>query len=577
MKIFKIIEKEIDSYLNEITYLAGNIAFSQRKLIKNIINHELRHYPYGQLDSEGDYRIWFDIISPRINAEVKNLDFDTKDILIDSDLPKDNIPNFVSNLSLKRWLRDNGQAGELNESVEQLSGWGNVVWKKIKDGYERIDLSNFYLSNVTAKTLKDTVAIERHQMNQSELRSKGGIWKNVNEVIEECGNKTFQAEKDQMVFKDTENKFYEIYERNGEISEKDLFEAQGKNGGDENKYILAKIVVAGLKKGQEKDDDKFILYADTISKMPYKEAHRGKYKGRWMREGLVELLFDCQYRANTIGNQLAKGLEWASKVIFRSSDQLIVQNVHTDMKNGEIIRSQDLQQIVLRMTGFDQLVNDWNRIIQLADAIANSYEVVTGESLPSGTPFRLAATLNINANKLFDFLREKLGLAFQELFQDWILPDLIKDLRAKEILKLTGDSDYLNRYYELVVNGWYIENLLRLPPHTKEQAEILKQNKLNEIKQRPEQLIELEEGLLDDYQPKASVIITGENLNLNSELETLSSFIALEQDPIRRTALIELAMKKKGIDVGSLPKSENVQTIPINNISQKAGTSLTQE
>jgi len=330
-------------------------------------------------------------------------------------------------------------------------------------------------------------------------------------------------------------------------------------------------------KGQEKDDDKFILYADTISKMPYKEAHRGKYKGRWMREGLVELLFDCQYRANTIGNQLAKGLEWASKVIFRSSDQLIVQNVHTDMKNGEIIRSQDLQQIVLRMTGFDQLVNDWNRIIQLADAIANSYEVVTGESLPSGTPFRLAATLNINANKLFDFLREKLGLAFQELFQDWILPDLIKDLRAKEILKLTGDSDYLNRYYELVVNGWYIENLLRLPPHTKEQAEILKQNKLNEIKQRPEQLIELEEGLLDDYQPKASVIITGENLNLNSELETLSSFIALEQDPIRRTALIELAMKKKGIDVGSLPKSENVQTIPINNISQKAGTSLTQE
>jgi len=253
MKIFKIIEKEIDSYLNEITYLAGNIAFSQRKLIKNIINHELRHYPYGQLDSEGDYRIWFDIISPRINAEVKNLDFDTKDILIDSDLPKDNIPNFVSNLSLKRWLRDNGQAGELNESVEQFSGWGNVVWKKIKDGYERIDLSNFYLSNVTAKTLKDTVAIERHQMNQSELRSKGGIWKNVNEVIEECGNKTFQAEKDQMVFKDTENKFYEIYERNGEISEKDLFEAQGKNGGDENKYILAKIVVAGLKKGQEKE------------------------------------------------------------------------------------------------------------------------------------------------------------------------------------------------------------------------------------------------------------------------------------------------------------------------------------
>ena len=38
-------------------------------------------------------------------------------------------------------------------------------------------------------------------------------------------------------------------------------------------------------------------------------------------------------------------------------------------------------------------------------------------------------------------------------------------------------------------------------------------------------------------------------------METLSTFIALEADPIRRTALIELAMRKKNIDVASLPKT----------------------
>ena len=52
------------------------------------------------------------------------------------------------------------------------------------------------------------------------------------------------------------------------------------------------------------------------------------------------------------------------------------------------------------------------------------------------------------------------------------------------------------------------------------------------------------------------MIITGENVNITAELETLYSFIQLEQDPIRRQALIEMAMAKKGIDISMLPKTE---------------------
>ena len=39
-------------------------------------------------------------------------------------------------------------------------------------------------------------------------------------------------------------------------------------------------------------------------------------------------------------------------------------------------------------------------------------------------------------------------------------------------------------------------------------------------------------------------------------MQDLATFIQLEIDPIRRQALIELAMAKKNIDVASLPKSE---------------------
>ena len=59
-----------------------------------------------------------------------------------------------------------------------------------------------------------------------------------------------------------------------------------------------------------------------------------------------------------------------------------------------------------------------------------------------------------------------------------------------------------------------------------------------------------------NFLPRVIVSITGENYALARELESIKSFIALEQDPIRRTALIELAMNKTNIDVAKLPKTQ---------------------
>jgi len=190
-----------------------------------------------------------------------------------------------------------------------------------------------------------------------------------------------------------------------------------------------------------------------------------------------------------------------------------------------------------------------------ADKLCNSYEVVQGESMASGTPFRLGALLNANANKLFDFIREKLGIALQEMFKEWILPDLVKDLKSKDILRLTGDPKYLRRFYEMAVNGWYVRNLVSIGPHTPEQADMLKARKTEELQARPEVSIKLIKGVFDGFKPRCKVIITGENVNLMAELETMSTFIGLEMDSVRRTALIEKAMRMKGIDVEDLPKS----------------------
>ncbi len=557
--ITKTIKQEIDNYIDGQVQISEGYNFSTYKLIKRVMLYANNIYPTGKVDRQGKYKYFFDIMSPRIDSEVKNIDFDTKDVMFFSETYKDSLPIFIGNLALKDWMKENEQSVLLNNAIEQSTGWGNIVWKKIKGGYELADLKNFYVINQTAETLEDSPVIERHILTQSDLRAKKDVWENVDDVIKTCGSKTLSTVQGQ-VETAKEVKYYEVYERNGEVSEKELFEAQDKEGGDEDKYLLAKIIVAGL--DNTETEGSYILFADEISEMPYKEYHRGRYTGRWFRQGLYEILFDIQTRANEIGNQIARGLEWSSKTIFRSSDKLIAQNILTDMQSGDIIKSIDLQQVVTRMEGFDQLIADWNRLMQMADRLCNSYEVVTGESLPTGTPFRLGAMINQNANKLFDFIREKLSIAVESVFQDWVLPNILKDLKRKEILKITGDSEIMDRYYQMLVDGWYVQNLVSLPPHTAEDALLLKSQKVAELRSRPEQFLKIEKNFWDEFKPRVKVVIHGENVNLLADLETLSTFIALEQDPVRRQALIEMAMAKKGIDVKGLPKTPPQQLMP---------------
>lgn len=553
--VLRKIEDEIKEFVEGQTEIHDGFNFSQWKLIRRIVLYMNQVYPKGKLDSQGNYKYWFDIISPRIDSEVKNVDFDVKDIRLYSTGDNDDARLHIANAYMRDWLKNTGQSETLNEIVEQGAAWGNVVLKRIRGDYELVDLRNFFVINPTAMTLDDSPVIERHVMTQSQLREKKGVWKNVEEAIKSCGEKNLATTMTTGVVQNKETPYYEVFERNGEVSTKDLSEAQGKSGGSDDRYVLAKIVAVGVRKGGGTPKLMHVLYADKISEMPYKEYHRGRFQGRWFRQGLYEVLMDCQTRANEIGNQLARGLEWSSKTIFRSSDKVIASNILTDMNNGDIIRSQDLGQVEVRMQGIDQLIADWNRLMEVADRLANSYEIVTGESLPSGTPFRLGAMLNQNANKLFDFIREKLAITVRDLLEEWVLPELLSSLRQEKVLLLTGDEKWRERYYAMLVEDWYVSNLVALGPHTAEEAAAVKQAQLQALAQNEEVRIKVERKYWENFKPRVRVDITGERVALMAELETLANFIALENDPVRRTALIELAMKKKGIDVDTLPKT----------------------
>src|SRR5215216_1527683 len=193
MSAIKQIEQEITDYLSASVPISEGYNFSQKKLVDRIMLYENRIYPKGKTDKQGKYKYWFDIITPRVDSEVKNIDFDTKNVRAASDRKIDELPVIITNLRLKKWMRETGQAQEINSAIEEGSGWGNIVWKRTTKGFERVDLKNFFVINQTAKCLDETPVIERHQLTQSDLRAKAGVWKNVDEVIKSCAANSYSS------------------------------------------------------------------------------------------------------------------------------------------------------------------------------------------------------------------------------------------------------------------------------------------------------------------------------------------------------------------------------------------------
>ena len=95
------IRQEIKSYQNHSVELLDGHSYSAYKVIRRISLYQNQIYPTGKTDSQGNYKYWYDIITPRRNSEVKNIDFDTKDVSLESDAGEDVGKIIIANIALR--------------------------------------------------------------------------------------------------------------------------------------------------------------------------------------------------------------------------------------------------------------------------------------------------------------------------------------------------------------------------------------------------------------------------------------------------------------------------------------------
>ena len=440
------------------------VVFNQRETIKRINAYINDKY------LERDDGIFWNISNSRITHFAKLLGVDTKDFLPYADGVYNMFQSWALRKKARLWFKESDFYQTLNDLAEGQSTYGSIVWKKYKEKgkieLEECDLANLYFDQ-TAKCLEDVDLVEMHRLDEQQLWEKKYVWDsaNVEKVLDVWGEK-----KDK----------YEIWEFWGYFMEDD-------------EPVYKHTIGSGY------GADEIILFTEDANKekdFPYYDFHLGRYRGRWLRVGVVERLFKLQERINQLVNQNAQATEIASLLLLRSESPDSVGNVLEQAINGQIIPDGTLQQIGITNTGLQSFIQEVQMIEAQADRICLTPEIIQGGNSPSGTPFRSLAVVNSAAQSAFTAYKQNLGEKVASILVTDIFPLLVKDWNKGSIIELAEDDEDIEMYDKAMINWMKKEYLLSTGPITPEVEQQIVMEFENNIKEVGRK-IELEKNFFD--------------------------------------------------------------------------------
>lgn len=457
------------NFLDTDVEIMPGLLFNQYKLLQTIHYYLNSKFENGDVDENGNDKYFHNIINHRNAHTTKNIDLDTKDIQVETDLENKQWATWILRMELQAWMYDEHFARNLNQLAEDLPRFGSVVWKKVEESEEEgegseskvciknVDLRDLINDQTVEKLCHSQLVAERIVMTAKQISDKvqDGGW-DADAVKALLSPRNTSAKQDRYL-KESSNVSPATYSLTDQLPASDVYEVWGwvpetylpkkffpdlPESPDATKYVYIMAIIAGLETGT----NDHVLFCQEASEedFPYKDVHIRKTPGRWLGVGNTELLIPLQVRMNELVTRFFMALRLGSVHLFQTRGKLTRKNLLQDAQDGDIIESShSIDPLATEIRAFNQYQNEVAMIDTLADKICNTPEVVTGESMPAATPFRLGAQLGSSAAKIFEFIRENCGLFVGDVMDEWVLPSIADVLTGEHVLKLMGSTDEL--------------------------------------------------------------------------------------------------------------------------------------
>jgi hypothetical protein len=415
------------------------------------------HYMFGDYDEDGELIPFHDIITRILENQRAAEEVDTADLKITTDDQEFHTRAMLVDKYNQEWLRKNRIDKFINDAIETRGKYGGVM-VKVVDEDDNISLQVVDWNDFTgdAADLQSGLKCIENYYTPAQLleiaTERGWDIDACKQVIEDYAEPD-QDKDGQRTQVDTTAVYILVRELSGVMPKQYIDEKA-----DEYSYSYQIHYLAGIElKGEDGHKGK-TLFSAELEKSPYyylPYKRRGG-KDKLLGIGMVERAKHGQVQTNRAAQQYKKALDLASTHVLQSGDKTIKgKNVLRNMKPGTILHVKEGHNI----SGVDmspQALAHLDRFLMTVqnqvDRATGTYAVSTGENLPSGTPYRLGAILDQNAQSQFDLRREEFGIFLDHIYQEHILPFLLKQIKNSNELNLKFTPDELQQIdYEMEV------------------------------------------------------------------------------------------------------------------------------
>lgn len=524
MDIYAQLQKELYEFFNTKVHIAGNKSsdsarfltnknknyeFSQWETINLIDLYYNSKFESGAIDSEGQRKLFLNVGKFRSNVASKQIDFGVKNFTF---LPEDGTSEwgpYLLGKEFKYWARENYLGELINTNVDAFPKYGWVVNKEVKGELEFVPLQTLR-NQQDAKSLNEAryVIIEHPNMTFDEMKK----------------NKGWDTDGLNLEF----NESTTVYERYGFVSREMYAKYKGEKVDPKTKNeAIDCLTIMTLKHNEKKEPNGHILFMEEIKKRPFVEAYWDKQHGRLMGIGEIENQFENQVGANMAFNLYRRNLLWSSKKIFQSPEEGIAKNLVKDVKDGEVLKispNGNITQVDMGNRSSADFSNFSSILEKNSDQKSFTYEVATGEGLPSGTPFRLGVILSNSVNSHFKLKQEKLALMFKRAMYDLILPGFKQKFSDKHLVTMFADEEGFESFKQIAINLNLNDAILQsLKQGIVPDVDALKEEITNQISTQRVLSVLIPDSFYDDIKYKIILEITGEEIDIPKKIETLTN------------------------------------------------------
>lgn len=304
---------------------------------------------------------------------------------------------------------------------------------------------------------------------------------------------------------------------------------------DDMEYFCNQLQIVAYYVDKDSQKQGVTLYRKKYDESNVKFFTSQKIHGRGLGRGVGETLLSPQIWTNFLTIHKMNMLEASSKVPLYTDDPTYsTKNKIQDMENLEITVIEDGKVIRQVPTGapvnvqlLDNAVNEWYNQAQLG---GSAFDPILGGQAKSGTTFRGQERSVSQGQGLHERRRGQRARFIEQIYQDWIIPNMAKEILNGKKFVATLSAEELNWIAETVSTNLAneaVKNMILAGkyPTPDEQAQITQTYKQTILKKGSKQLLEILKGEFKDVDLKVGVSVSNKRKDMGMMVDNLNNII----------------------------------------------------